>query len=114
QMKTYRYVLTAFLLPLLTGMGLSQNAYEIDVQIRNATSDTIYLAYFYGDAQYIRDTAVSTEGNLYTFRGEEALPEGVYMFVMPPENSFFQVLIDEDQNFTMKTDAENISASTVI
>lgn len=114
QMKTYRYVLTAFLLTLITGMGLSQNAYEIDVQIKNATSDTIYLAYFYGDAQYVRDTAVSTEGNLYTFRGDEALPEGVYMFVMPPENSFFQVLIDEDQNFTMKTDAENISASTVI
>ena len=92
----------------------SQESYHIDIQLKNATNDTLYLAYFYGDAQYIRDTAYRQGDDLFTFQGDEALPEGVYMFVMPPDNSFFQVLIDDDQTFSMNTDAKNITGHTVI
>lgn len=113
-MHLLRYIFAGILVALSLRAGFTQNGYNIDIQIDNATSDTLYLAYFYGDAQYVRDTAYKNEDQVYSFRGDELLPEGVYMFVMPPSNSFFQVLIDGDQTFSMVTDANQISAGTVI
>ncbi|HLU93553.1 MAG TPA: redoxin domain-containing protein [Membranihabitans sp.] len=113
-MHLLRNILAVILMVVSFGPSFTQNEYNIDIQIENATSDTLYLAYFYGDAQYVRDTAYRNSDGVFSFRGDEALPEGVYMFVMPPANSFFQVLIDGDQTFSMTTDAQEISASTVI
>src|SRR5690625_4350376 len=36
------------------------------------------------------------------------------MFVLPPENTFFQILIDDQQNFSIKADANNFTASAEI
>lgn len=113
-MHSLKYFMALFLLAFSLSAGLSQDAYHIDVHMKNTTSDTLYLAYFYGDAQYIRDTAIRQKEDLFSFEGEELLPQGVYMFVLPPKNSFFQVMIDDDQRFTMTTDAQNVSGSTVI
>lgn len=113
-MKIYRVVLTGLVVLIAFSVSLSQAAYQIDVEIDNRKSDTLYLAYFYGDAQYVRDTAFADAQGVFSFQGEELLPHGVYIFVMPPENSFFQILIDDDQHFAMKTDALNISSQTKI
>lgn len=112
----YRHLYLLFILAVLFTYSKTsaQSSYNIDVQLSNATSDTLYLAYFYGDAQYIRDTAYRSNGSQFKFQGDDLLPEGVYMFVMPPENSFFQVLIDKDQEFTIKADAQNITETTEI
>ena len=106
--------LSLFCCIAILSSGTAQEGYHIDVQMDNANSDTLYLAYFYGDAQYIKDTAYRQGDAPFTFQGKEPLPEGVYMFVLPPDNSFFQVLIDDDQTFTMRTDAKNVTGNTVI
>src|SRR5690625_6089470 len=36
------------------------------------------------------------------------------MFLLPPENTFFQILIDDLQNFSIKADANNFTASAEI
>lgn len=113
-MHKYRFVFAGIFILYTLSIGLSQGSYNIDIQIDNSTSDTLYLAYFYGDAQYVTDTAFADGEGVYSFQGDEALPEGVYMFVMPPANSFFQILIDDDQSFQMTTDARDVSGSTVI
>lgn len=113
-MKLYRWALSGLSMLAMMATSISQDAYQIDVEVANATSDTLYLAYFYGDAQYVRDTAYADDRGVFSFRGLEALPYGVYIIVMPPANSFFQILIDEDQSFRMTTDAQNVSGSTVI
>lgn len=108
-------IFAALFLSVFTfAIASSQGSYHIDIQLKNAPSDTLYLAYFYGDAQYIRDTAFRQRENLFSFKGNEALPEGVYMFVMPPQNSFFQVLIDDDQDFSMVTDADDVTGNTIV
>ncbi len=114
KINTMKYTLAALFILALQSIGVAQDGYHIDVHMENASSDTLYLAYFYGDAQYIKDTAFREGDNLYSFQGEELLPQGVYMFVLPPQNSFFQVMINDDQTFTMKTDAQNVTGSTVI
>lgn len=107
-----------FTISLFSFISLSftsgQTGYNIDVELDGAVSDTLYLAYFYGDANYIRDTAYRAENGHFVFSDDEKLPEGVYMFVLPPENSFIQVLIGEEQRFSMKTNAASVSDNTVI
>lgn len=105
-------VIIAVLSASITASG--QNGYSIDLQLDGHDNDTIYLAYFYGDANYISDTAYRDDRGHYLFSGSEPLNEGVYMFVLPPENTFFQILIDDQQNFSIKADANNFTASAEI
>src|SRR5690606_5064447 len=113
-MHLLRNILAVILVVVSFGAGFTQNEYNIDIQIENATSDTLYLSYFYLDRRYVRHTGERNEDQIYTCRRDEALSEGVYMSVMPPSNSFLQVLIDWAQTFSMTTDAQATSASTVI
>lgn len=108
------FVFLVFLLFIASTYSFGQKGYSIDVQIENAKNDTLYLAYFYGDANYISDTAYRDDRGHFLFTGEEPLAEGVYMFVLPPENTFFQILINDQQHFKLTTDADHITTSTRI
>lgn len=87
---------------------MANGGYEITVKIDGFTQQEAYLAYHYGDKQYIKDTVqVNDAGNL-VFAGEEVLEPGFYLVVLPPNNDFFQVLVDDNnQQFTVETTAEN-------
>lgn len=76
--------------------------YEINVHIENLEDSTIYLGYYYGDKQYAKDTlTLNSKGN-GVFQGEDTLSGGVY-FILVPGNLFFELLIDSDQKFNIKT-----------
>lgn len=83
--------------------AVAQDAYEIKVNIDGFENDTLLLGYQYADKQYIKDT-VLREGDSFTFAGEELLDCGMYLIIMPPENKYFQmVLDDQDQKFELFT-----------
>ena len=102
-----------FLLSSLIGLFMltalfAQEGYRIEIDIDGYEQPELYLGEHYGQKQYLKDTATLNDRGTYVFEGEEALPGGVYLAVMAPDNNFFQVLISEDeQRFSMQTDAEN-------
>ena len=76
---------------------------------QNYEKDSVFLAYYFGNSQYLKDTAVK-EGNKFQFKGEEPLKAGVYMIVLPPDNQFFQILINEtEQTLSAKADFSDIN-----
>lgn len=78
----------------------AQKGYEITVKLEGYSNDTIRIANYLMDKQYLRDTAVlDTKTGTYTFTGEEPLQPGMYLVVMPPDNKFFQILINEQEQF---------------
>jgi len=80
--------------------------YRIEVNLQDYTYDSLYLAYYYGDKQYIRDTAVANTDDSFVFSGKDTIPGGMYLIVMKPENNFFQLLVDDDENrFTVNAKA---------
>ena len=85
--------------------------YEIKIQISGYEEDELYLAYYYGDKQYIKDTVtIAAEGEKghFVFAGDEPLAGGVYLAVMKPNNDFIQFVVDEnDQHFELKTAKDN-------
>jgi peroxiredoxin len=100
--RSIRTFLTlAFLLP---GAWLSaQKGYRIEVRIGGFQQQQLFLAYHYGDKQYLRDTAERKDG-AFVFEGEEPMPGGIYLVVMPPKNNYFEVILDQDQHFSIETD----------
>jgi hypothetical protein len=100
-----------FLLALAAGaqQGVSKG-YEIKVNVKGLSDSTCQLAYYFGDKQYIKDSAkADTKGNL-VFKGDEELPGGIYMVVLPGKK-YFEMIVDKEQYFNLETDNADLVAN---
>lgn len=84
--------------------------YEISLKIPNAGSDTIFLAYYLGEKQFLKDTAFNQNG-MYTFKGDSALPGGLYLAVIPPANRYFDFVVNRDQHFEIEADTTDFAGT---
>ncbi len=92
-----------------------QAGYQIEVKLDNYDQDLLMLGYHYGDKQYIKDSVKVSADGKFIFKGTENLDPGVYLVVMPPDNQYFQLLIDtKEQRFSVKTDAKFPNANMQI
>jgi thiol-disulfide isomerase/thioredoxin len=81
--------------------GQLKNGYEINVTIRDLQDSTVFLAYHLGDKQYIKDTVKLDRTGNGVFHGQEYLPQGIYMIVLPGRK-YFEILISENQRFSLR------------
>jgi len=95
-----------FILFSSTFLNAQKQGYDIKLNIKGISNATVQLAYYFGDKQYIKDSAsVDTKGNV-NFKGDENLPGGIYIAVMPSKN-YFEFIVDKEQRFSMETDTAN-------
>ncbi len=99
------------LLALFAALGLqAADGHRIKVKIQDYEEKELYLAYYYGDKQYILDTATVGTDGFFDFTGEKPLEPGVYLVVLAPNNTYFQILVDkQEQFFKVFTQKENAS-----
>ena len=91
----------------------AQDSYKITVEIEGYEEPILRLANNVLDKQYIVDTAARTELGTYVFESDtSALPKGIYLVVLSPDNNYFQMVIgdDDDQVFGLKTKLDELSA----
>ena len=81
--------------------------YRIEVTLDQFEGDTLLLGYYFGKAQYIKDTAVIDKGK-FVFEGSDELKPGVYLLVIPPDNKFVHILIGENTKFSVAVDLNDI------
>lgn len=99
---------SSFLVILLSILSIfyafadGKNGYQIKVKINNLPNDTIYLAYHFGDKQYMKDTIRLDAKGMGVFSGDEPLPGGFYLIVYPKKN-YFEIIVNE-QNFSIEND----------
>lgn len=96
-----------FVLPLLSQKS---NGYEVKIQINGFKQNEIYMAYHLGEKQYIKDTIKQQADGSFLFKGDSPLESGIYLVVLPPDNNYFQLIIEKnDQYFSVTTDAADPS-----
>ncbi len=87
---------------------LAKDGYEIRVKLENYSEKKLVLGNYFGDKQYIKDTATVDDKGFFAFKGEKNLEGGMYLIITLPEKKFFQILVSKnDQNFTITTDANS-------
>jgi len=97
-----------FVLFSLTSISAKDGGYQIKVKIDGFQEKEVFLGYHYGDKQYIKDTVAVDSKGYFTFEGDEPLEGGVYLIIMPPDNQYIQLMINEgDQHFNLETTADN-------
>jgi thiol-disulfide isomerase/thioredoxin len=91
------FILLLFIIPASLSAQL-KNGYEIEVRAKGLQDSSLYLAYHFGDKQYIKDTIRLDKSGNGKFSGKETLPQGIYMIVLPGRK-YFEILISQDQFF---------------
>ena len=89
-----------FLLVLLPSKGQLKQGYEIKVSVNGLKDSTLYLAYHFGNVQYLRDTLKLDKTGKGIFSGNQSLPQGIYMIVLPGKK-YFEILIPDRQFFSV-------------
>ncbi|HSH51874.1 MAG TPA: DUF4369 domain-containing protein, partial [Bacteroidales bacterium] len=101
-LKTFLSILFISSAAILYAQG-----YEIKVTISDLPDAEIYLGYYYGDKTYVRDTVRLDNKGKGEFKADTLLPQGVYIVVLPSKN-YFDLLIGEDQQFTIETTSDDL------
>ncbi|MBK9108030.1 MAG: redoxin family protein [Saprospiraceae bacterium] len=100
-----KFISTLFILSFLFG-NLDAQAYKIKVNFKGYENDTLLLGYYFGDKQYIKDTAYKSKDGTFTFQSDTLLEPGMYLVVTQPEHNYIQILIDkEQQKFAIESEA---------
>jgi thiol-disulfide isomerase/thioredoxin len=98
----------------LTAMGVSLNAmvvpqnamdtegYRIEVTVTGLSAEECYLAYHFGERQFLKDTVQSDPQGHFVFEGPDRLDPGMYMVVLPGQR-YFEILVDHNQHFSVET-----------
>ncbi len=94
--QTIKFLILIFLFSFFKSTILNAaDSYEIKIKINGYKDTLCYLAYHYGDKQYMRDTVEIIKG-VATFKGEKALESGIYMFVLDAKKGeYFEFIVNE-------------------
>ncbi|NNM16036.1 MAG: DUF5106 domain-containing protein, partial [Bacteroidia bacterium] len=103
-MNSLRLFFLSTLIALFSINAYSQNGgYNLSFTIEGLNNVECYLANYYGNKQYLKDTAQTNAKGEFTFKSKEALGGGIYLVVMPGQK-YFEIVVDADQEFHMQCD----------
>jgi len=96
---------------LFCNHALSQG-YDIKVKINGLSNKQIILGHYLSKSMYPDDTIKLDSKGFGVFRGKKALPSGMYLIYLP-SSKYFDVIIGEDQLFSLEADTVNFDQSLV-
>ena len=105
-----RFLLVTCLSMLSSLILQAQNAgHKINFEIKNYDAAELIVGYYLGEQTLVQDTLrKDSVSNKFVLEGEEPLKHGVYLMLTQPEVEFIQFLVEDDQEFTVKTDGEDL------
>ncbi len=80
--------------------------YNIKITLKDYSASEIYLGYTFADKKYLKDTAKAVKKGVFVFEGKEPLTGGVF-FIYTPTKLFFEILVDDNQHFSIESDTVN-------
>ena len=81
----------------------SEKPFSLKLKVNGFSNAQIKLMGFYADQNYIVDSVQADAQGNAAFNHDTAIAAGMYFLVFP-DNAFAQMLIDEDQQFTLEFD----------
>lgn len=85
----------------------SQGGYEIKVKISGIKDTTIILGHHFAKSMYPDDTIKIDKNGVGVFKGDNTLPQGMYIIFLPTK-TYFDLVIGEDQHFSIENDTTDL------
>ena len=85
---------------------LVEPGYKFTVKVNGIVDSTCYLGHYYGQYQYVDDTAKANAKGEMVFDGKEPLAGGIY-FIILPKKKYFEFIINKEQSLSMETDTSD-------
>ena len=106
-----RALLLIIVLNLLAALSIKANTDDHDgrnikVSLDGYNNQDMILGYYYNKKMYVSDTS-RIENGTAIFKHEDPLPGGLYLFYLP-DGKYFDVLINDEQHFTIETDTTSL------
>ena len=95
------------ILSAVTNKSIAQEGYELRFKINGLKDSLVHIANYYGEKQYLKDSAYADANGNILFKGAESLPGGIYLFVFP-NKTYFEFLIDKEQKFNLECQMGNV------
>lgn len=105
-----KFILPFLLVLFLIPPKVYSQGHEINITVVGAADSTLFFAYNYGDKKFVRDTLVADQNGTIVVKGDENLPGGVYLVVLP-DFKYFEFLVSDDQKFSIQTDYNKLLES---
>jgi thiol-disulfide isomerase/thioredoxin len=102
--------LVLFFLASTTLLG-APKGYRFSVRINGNIDSVLYLAHYYGNKQYLDDTARLDKNGIYAFEGTEKLLSGMYVVAGQKKNKYFDFFVSGDQHVEFQCDPADITNS---
>ena len=96
------------ILILLATLKVNAQGYEIKVTLTPFKNQYVYLGSYYGKQLPIVDSALLNEKGEATFKGNQPLGGGIYLVGYPNKMGFFEILIDQQQQFSIIADTNKV------
>jgi len=93
---------------LVTVTAFTQNGYGIKVTLKPFKNEYIYLGHYSGKQYPIVDSVKLNDKSEGIFKGPKKLGGGIYLVVYPAKNSFFEILVDKQQFFSIAADTATL------
>src|ERR1700712_1743204 len=86
---------------LITALCGYTQGYEIHLTLKPFTNAKVYLGYHYGKVKAVADSVILDGNSVGVFKGRDKLGGGIYFIVSPKKEILFELLIDQQQNFSI-------------
>ena len=100
-MKIIFLTLTALF--FLSFSGEASSGYEIKIKVKGFENQDLILGYHSRKSLFVKDTVRFDKTGTAIFKGNEPLPGGIYLLYFP-NGKYYDVLISEEQYFTLESD----------
>lgn len=84
-----------------------KEGYDLKFKVSGLKDSMIFIANYYGEKQYLKDSTYCDANGNVNFKGADLLPGGIYLFVFP-NKTYFEFLIDKEQKFSMECTMDNV------
>jgi len=111
-MRRILFILIVFSLSFFSKTGVIAQ-HNIRIKMPAFAGDTLIFGHYLRESMVIQDTAFLDSKGQGSFSGNDLLPSGLYLVYLP-NKSRFDLLIDQNQNFSIESDTSDLTRKTII
>lgn len=104
----------ALLILMSSFSAFAQDGYEIKVTLKPLKNQYIYLGHYYGKTLPIIDSVMLDGNSTAVFKGSKKLGGGIYLVGFPDRSRNFEMLIDQNQRFSIVADTGRMQSINFI